>query len=67
MSYLPSHPCSLPLPCPLARSLWPVSSRGWDHVSLRGLDQALLSLVFGGPIFSWTLFSLENQGEFTQS
>ena len=58
LSHCPSHLCSLPRPCPSARALWPVSSRGWGRVSLKGLDRALLTLVFGGPKFSSTLVFL---------
>lgn len=54
VSYSPVSSLLLPHPCPLARALWPVSSRGWGRVSLKGLDRALITLVFGGPKFSST-------------
>lgn len=47
----------------------PVGSRGWDHVTLKGLDQALPALVLQDLGFPWTLgFSFcGSHGKFTQS
>lgn len=55
VSYLPSHPCSLPLRVPWPGH-WPVSSGGWDHVSPKGPGSGLLSLVFEVHILLDPLF-----------